>query len=244
MSWLIVILSGVMIVPVITSERIAAQPNAPYRYVFGLLLLIYALALMTEPAEAAEAPAGNTPQIRIPNSSAQYRIRLEREAGATFGLGAPVARLAGQIHQESGWRPDAASIYAQGLAQFTPATATWLPDVCPAIGPPDAWDASWSIRALICYDHYLESRLDGATDCDRWSFVLSAYNGGLGWVKRDRDRASGKGLDPARWFDHVETQSSRAEWARLENRDYVRRILLTLEPAYIDAGWPGTAVCP
>src|SRR5690606_5585235 len=98
----------------------------------------------------------------IPTVSAQYRIRLEREAGATFGIDAPVARFAAQIHQESHWRADASSIYAQGLAQFTPATAMWLPDVCPAVGPPDVWDPGWSIRALICYDNYLHARLDGA----------------------------------------------------------------------------------
>jgi soluble lytic murein transglycosylase-like protein len=242
-SVLLAMLGLLLVAQVVFSQASARQSTAPIRYLLGILLVIYAAA-SAHAACAAEANPGNTPQIRIPNSSAQDRIRLEREAGAVFGLDAPVARFAAQIHKESGWRPDAASIYAQGLAQFTPATATWLPDVCPSIGPPDAWDASWSIRALVCYDHYLETRVDGATDCDRWSFVLSAYNGGLGWVNRDRNRASGKGLDPARWFDHVETQSGRAEWARLENRDYVRRILLTLEPAYIDAGWTGAVACP
>lgn len=242
---LLTLLGVALFGPVVWSRTVAAQPNAPYRYVAGLLLIIYAFALCGEPARAAEASAGSEPQIRIPSRSAQYRISLEREAGAVFGLDAPVARLAAQIHQESHWRADAASVYARGLAQFTPATAAWLPAVCPSVGSPDVWDPAWSMRAMICYDRWLAARVaDAATHCDQWSFVLSAYNGGLGWVNRDRNRASSLGLDPARWFDHVETQSSRATWARLENRDYVRRILLTLEPAYLDAGWSGAAVCP
>ena len=77
-----------------------------------------------------------------------------------------------------------------------------------------------------------------------WAFTLSAYNGGLGWISRDKNRASASGADPARWFGHVEAHSARAGWAFRENRTYVQRILLRLEPAYIAAGWPGEAVCP
>ena len=80
--------------------------------------------------------------------------------------------------------------------------------------------------------------------CDRWAFVLSAYNGGLTWLRRDQQRASANGADRARWFGHTELYTSRANWARDENRRYVRRILLTLEPLYIGAGWYGVPVCP
>jgi len=206
--------------------------------------LIALAALIYREAIAGPALPDPVAQVRIPPASATYRIRLEREAGALFGLKAPIARFAGQIHTESGWEPEAESPYAQGLSQFTPATARWLPDVCPSVGEPDPWDPNWSIRAMVCYDHYLWSRAPGATACDRWAFALSAYNGGEGWTRRDRTLASAKGADSARWFGHVELHTSRARWARDENRAYVRRILLVLEPAYIAAGWPGVAVCP
>lgn len=209
--------------------------------VAALLALTLGLAFITP---AAATSATQAAAITIPERSARYRIALEREAGTRFGLDAPVARLAAQIHQESAWRPDAASKYAHGLTQFTPATAAWLPDVCPDVGSPDVWDPDWSLRAIACYDHYLYANVTGASECDRWGFALSAYNGGLGWVNRDRTRASATGADAARWFGHVELHSARAKWARAENRDYVRRILLLLEPAYIAAGWPGEAVCP
>lgn len=210
---------------------------------YALFVLTLFVLLIWHLALGGDAQASG-PDVSIPATSAQYRIRIEREAGAAFGLNAPTARLAAQIHQESHWRPMAASAYAQGLAQFTPATAAWLPNVCPHVGPPDVWDANWSIRAMICYDRYLYERVTGAGECDRWSFALSAYNGGLGWVNRDKARASAQGADAARWAGHVEYHTARAQWARVENRDYVRRILLVLEPAYIAAGWDGLAVCP
>lgn len=198
------------------------------------LAIVVIAALPYRNAHAADwsnvvGASSTPPRIAIPERSARYRIALEREAGAQFGLDAPVARLAAQIHQESGWRSDAASPYAQGLAQFTPATAAWLPDICPEIGQPDTWDAGWSIRAIACYDAYLYRSVTGASECDRWAFALSAYNGGLGWIVRDRNRASATGADSARWFGHVENHSSRARWAREENRAYVRRILLRSE---------------
>lgn len=86
--------------------------------------------------------------------------------------------------------------------------------------------------------------MTAASECDRWAFVLSAYNGGLTWLRRDQQRASANGADRARWFGHTELHTSRAGWARDENRRYVRRILLTLEPIYIGAGWYGVPVCP
>lgn len=182
--------------------------------------------------------------VRIPSASVGYRLQVERAAAEYFGLQASPARHAAQIHQESAWRPTAASAYAQGLAQFTPATAKWLPEVCPELWGFDPWDPSQSIRAAACYNRWLYDRVAGTTDCDRWAFTLSAYNGGLGWVRRDVVMTSAHGGDDMRWFGQVELNSPRARWAFRENRDYVRRILLMLEPAYIRAGWDGAPACP
>ncbi len=204
------------------------------------LVACLALARCSAPVEAAVSAA---PRVTVPPASARYRIALEREVGAHFGIEAPVARIAAQIHQESHWQPSAASPFAEGLAQFTPATAAWLPDVCPDVGAPDTWDPAWSLRAIACYDAWLYARASGASECDRWAFTLSAYNGGEVALRRERSRASATGADAARWFNSVERFSARAGWAHTENRNYVRRILTSLEPAYLSAGWPGTAVC-
>lgn len=181
---------------------------------------------------------------QIPVRADGYAKLLQREAVARFGLRAPVALLGAQLHQESHWRADAQSAYAAGLAQFTPTTAQWIPGVCPDVGPPDVWDPRWSIRAQACFMHFLYVRTrDTATECDRWAMALSSYNGGAGNLAKDRLLASATGADPARWWGHVELHSARAEWAFRENRAYPRRILFTLEPLYLRAGWPGARTC-
>lgn len=210
-------------------------------WVFGLVLAATLASCMPQPAHA---------QVRVPQAAAQYRLALEREAARNFGLNGSdyVARLAAQLHQESGFRPDAQSPYAMGLAQFTPATARWLPTVCPAVGAADPWDPEWSMRAQACYMAWLQDRITsyryaGAmSQCTRYAFALRAYNGGEGWLNKERMAAQRSGADANDWLA-VEPFRVRAGWAHKENTHYPRVILLRLEPAYINAGWPGKAVC-
>lgn len=202
------------------------------------MVALILLLLFTMPAHAQA----------IPESSAIYRVQLEREAARHFGLDAPVARLAAQIHQESSWRPAAQSPYAQGLAQFTPSTAKWLPEVCPEVGQPDPWDPGWSLRAIACYDAWLYRRVRAIPqgskldECSRWAFTQRAYNGGEGWLQRERTKAANAGANANDWRQ-VERYRVRAGWAHKENIEYPRRILLVLEPRYLRAGWPGKAAC-
>ena len=73
------------------------------------------------------------------------------------------------------------------------------------------------------------------------AFTLSAYNGGLGWVNRDKKLARQKGMDSARWFGAVETvNAGRSVAAWKENRNYPRFILKERQHTYRKAGWgPG-----
>lgn len=185
-------------------------------------------------------------EIIIPETSTRYRVDVQRAAGEYFGLNASPARLAAQLHQESGWRTDAQSRFAQGPAQFTPATARWLPAVCPEVGPPDPWAPHWAIRAAACYDAWLHRRVKPMAGtlrpCSRWVYTLRGYNGGEGWLTRERRAAQALNRDPDDWLA-VESIRLRATWAHSENIRYPRRILLTLEPAYINAGWMGQLIC-
>jgi soluble lytic murein transglycosylase-like protein len=210
--------------------------------IIGGYIALLVVCFLCSRAHAAAAPGGEE-RIEIPPTSYLYRFKLEREVSARFGSTAHVARVAGQVHIESHWKPDARSATAQGMAQFIPATAAWLQSVCPEIGAPDPWDPNWSVRAVVCYDQWLYARVAGATACDAWAFTLSGYNGGPGWVDRDKRRAAANGADPARWFDSVDRFSARGKAAFAENRVYVSRILRVLEPAYLGAGWAGRAVC-
>ena len=176
---------------------------------------------------------------QIPNEAKRWRADLTRAAHAQWGLDAPIAALAAQLHQESRWQANAMShVGAIGMAQFMPATATWWCELnglskqeCQPTNP------VWAIRALVGYDRWLFERVKGADLRSRHAFMLSAYNGGLGWVQRDQKLASSKGLDPLVWFDSVELVNagrSAANWK--ENRVYPKRILIELQPLYATWG--------
>lgn len=213
------------------------------RYYVTIGAVVFAVLVLTGTLESA-----NAAELRIPEASARYRIAVNRAAGDAFGIDASPARLAAQIHQESGWRPGAQSAYAVGLAQFTPATAKWLPAVCPQLGAFDPWDAGQAVRGAACYDAWLyqQTRALGVgttiSPCARWVFTLRGYNGGLGWINRERRAAATSGDDPNDWAD-VERHKLRAAWAHRENIDYPRRILMRLEHGYVSAGWAGDPVC-
>lgn len=181
----------------------------------------------------------------IPVEAKGQQRTLIRTSHAFWGLDAPVATFAAQIHQESRWRADARSpVGAEGLAQFMPATSDWFAELYPSqLGERQPYNPGWAMRAMVLYDKWLHARIQAASPCEKWAMVLSAYNGGLGWVYRDKRLASSKGLDPLVWFDSVERVNagrSTANWN--ENRGYPRKILLRWEPLYERAAW-GNGVC-
>lgn len=210
-------------------------------HIFRTALLLLACAMAT---------AGTVPNVAmadgpaIPHRAYAYQRLLVRCAHASpWGLSAPVAVLAAQVHAESLWNPAAESwCGASGLAQFMPKTAVWLSSLR-GLGDAMPQNPGWALRAMAEYDYHLHSRAKGADDCNRWAFALSGYNGGEGWRKRDQRLATEQGLDPLVWWGSVETvNAGRSKAAWKENRDYPRRILLLLTPLYEAAGWGG-GVC-
>ena len=99
-------------------------------------------------------------QAQVPAAAQQYRAQLVRTAHSVWGLDAPVAVFAAQVHQESAWKPEAISrVGAGGLAQFMPATASWWCDlnkIAPAACQPH--NPTWALRALVGYNKYLYDR--------------------------------------------------------------------------------------
>lgn len=142
-----------------------------------------------------------------------YKPTVIREAQLRFGVPAPAPVVAGQIQQESAWNPRATSpVGAQGLMQFMPGTSQWAA-VQGGFGAVDAFNPAWSIRAGVWYDRWLYDRISAATECDRWKFTLSAYNGGLGWVNKrkklstlplhyDKTARINPGIHPANQFEN------------------------------------------
>lgn len=162
---------------------------------------------------------------QIPDAAPHYRRDLTRNAHLIWGLDAPVATFAAQIHQESGWRRDARSPYAFGLAQFTPDTAAWIGGLDAGLASNEPGNPVWALRALVRYDAWLYARVPGAASlCARMALALRGYNGGLGYVQKE-----------ARSGQPCEVFRSVANCR--ENLDYPRRILTRLEPLYVRAGW-------
>ena len=209
-----------------------------------LVIVLVALLFFADMSLAAgSAHAGET---AIPRAALQYRGQLIREARAVWGMEAPVAIFAAQIHTESNWRNDVTSFAgAQGLAQFMPSTAAWLPSVAPETGTPAPFNPAWSLRACVTYDKWLYDRLRpmraaSLAVCERMAFTLSGYNGGIGWVGKDRALAARTGRNPDRWFGNVEdVDAGRNKSAIKENRRYVT-LIFQRQSAYTAAGWgPG-----
>ena len=220
-------------------ERDGLLPKGAYRNAvlsdfFAFLIVVACLCLLVSVARA-----------EIPTSATRYHRDLVRAAHAGMGLSAPIATLAAQVHQESRWNPNAVSpVGAEGLGQFMPATSDWFADLYPRqLGERQPFNPGWALRALVLYDAWLLKRVHAARPCDKWAMVLSAYNGGLGWVYRDKALASTKGADSLAWFDQIERFNSGRSISNFqENRHYVRRILFEWEPLYSANGW-GNGVC-
>ncbi|MBO9538742.1 transglycosylase SLT domain-containing protein [Herbaspirillum sp.] len=178
----------------------------------------------------------------IPASAAKYRGELVRAAHAGWGLDAPVAVFAAQIHQESGWNPEAVSqVGALGMAQFMPATARWW---CETNGIASSACApknpTWAMRALVGYDRWLFDRVRGLNEFDRLWAMSRSYNGGLGHWQQEAAI-----VRPA--IDHQSVDAACGKAKRhpsfcRENLDYPRRILIVLQPRY--QGWGRSVMEP
>ena len=200
------------------------------------LIAVALLATFSKPRSASAA---------VPAEAEQYRRELTRIAHAEFGLDAPVATFAAQVHQESRWKFNARSpVGAQGLGQVMPSTATWLAQLFPkTLGKVEPYNPTWSLMALVSYDRWLADRIKARNACEQAAMVLSSYNGGLGWLIRDRKLASASGADSLTWFGSVERfNAGRSAAAFNETRGYPRLILRKWEADYIAAGW-GSGVC-
>ncbi|MDR2172672.1 MAG: transglycosylase SLT domain-containing protein [Burkholderiales bacterium] len=199
-----------------------------------LLIVAVLLALFAPTVQAVE----------IPRAAYTHKRLLLQQSRLVWGLDAPTATFAAQIHQESLWRADAVSrVGAAGLAQFMPATGEWIVTVYRDLGKHEPTNPAWAIRALATYNRHHYKLLVGANDCERWAKTLSAYNGGLSRVIRAEAMAEQEGYDPLRWFGHVEmVNPGRSIGNYAENSKYTRRILLELEGVYAGKGF-GRGVC-
>ncbi|WP_198408679.1 transglycosylase SLT domain-containing protein [Desulfotalea psychrophila] len=177
-----------------------------------------------------------------PQKARHYKRIYIRTAHAYWGLDAPVADLAGQIHAESRWQSDATSwAGAEGLSQFMPATATWWAKKA-KLSAPAPTKPLWAMRAQVSYMKWLFVRAQADTPFNKLGLAQKAYNGGETWVRRDQKLALGKGLDPKSWRDVNLVNAGRSASAWRENREYPERIFYKFSPLYKKDGW-GRSLC-
>ncbi len=147
---------------------------------------------------------GSTRWIEHPTDDAG-RARLEQYAAwiraAADEHGFDWVRIAAQCFQESRLDPEARSdAGAVGLMQLLPSTARDM-------GCEDPLDPEQSLRAGVRYQAWLREHYfsdPGLEEVERTNLVLAAYNAGPGRVRRWREAAPDRGLDPDRWRGHVE----------------------------------------
>jgi hypothetical protein len=203
-------------------------------FIFGV-----AIAALVSSSARAEWIVPPAPARPIPALAHKLRPELVRASNLVWGPVGPIPMFAAQIHQESAWNPNARSAYANGLTQFTPGTERDIQRRYAAeLGPGGAFHPIWAIRALVRYDFDLAKSLGGATPCDRMLFALSGYNGGAGWVTRDRALAAKSGRDPLAYAAVAPFNAGRAPQFFKENRDYPVRIVYVLQWTYLTWGPP------
>ena len=197
-----------------------------------LLILVGLLAALLWPAPARAQ--------NVPDEAMRYRRDIIRAGQHVWGLDAPTSTFAAQIHQESRFRINARSpVGAAGIAQFMPSTADWMASTWPADLGGDRGTAEWGILALARYNRHLWERTSAVDDCERMAFTLSGYNGGERWVQARKRMSASPGVC---LFSTCAINPGIKPSNQTENEGYPRRILLTLEPIYIAAGF-GPGAC-
>ena len=104
------------------------------------------------------------------------------------------------------------------------------------------YDPHYQLTAIVEMDKGIFNRQKGAaTDRDRLSFTLSAYNGGEAGVLQDRRLcANTRGCDSTRWKGHVANTSLKSKVPHpgykksfyAINREYVTNVLEVRRPKY------------
>ncbi|AXF86429.1 Membrane-bound lytic murein transglycosylase F [Ephemeroptericola cinctiostellae] len=193
-------------------------------------------AVTPEVTESLVAKSANEPHPR----AGPYKHVLIQQSRNVWGLGAPVASFAAQIHQESRWNATAHSpVGAVGLTQFMPATARWIGTYDTQLAPVDVYNPRWAMRALAVYDKFLYDKVAGINPCERLAFAMSAYNGGLGWVNKRKARSSTPNVC---FGETCDINPGITASNQRENANYPKLILKQFEPMYVRAGW-GVGAC-
>lgn len=179
-----------------------------------------------------------TADAQIPKEAIPHKREALAAWRSVWGLNAPTASFAAQVHQESSWDVNARSyVGALGLTQFMPATAADIQArYAHAFLGLTMYSPAWAFRAQALYLKELYDRLQGRDNCERMAFAMSAYNGGMGRVIKRKSKSA----FPDVCFNATcEINPGISASNQRENVDYPIRILKIIEPRYRAALWGG-----
>jgi membrane-bound lytic murein transglycosylase MltF len=175
-------------------------------------VIAYRFAQFNKQIRQIKDPTGREDTKRF-----QDTIALFSKYGPQYGFDAVM--LAAQGYQESRLDQSARShVGAIGIMQVMPATGAEL-------GVGDIKVAESNVHAGAKYMDRLMTRYfqDAQfTEANRTLFAFASYNAGPGNISKARKEAARRGLDPDRWFNHVEVVV--AEKIGREPTTYVRNI--------------------
>jgi hypothetical protein len=97
----------------------------------------------------------------------------------------------------------------------------------------------WALKAQALYMKELYRQNPAASPCEQMAFALASYNGGQGWTNKRKKLSSQPAVCLGKTCS-VNPGISSAN--QRENEEYPKRILLGIEPRYVDALW-GAGAC-
>lgn len=227
-----------------------------------LLIAMACLLLAASPA-GAQSAAG----LQLPERAKEYLPLLVDRQRAIWPDAPMPSFLGSQVEQETCislrhskcWNPRAELKTSRengiGLGQFTRAYKAdgsirfdKISELAAQHASLRGWswetryDASYQLTAIVEMDKAIYSRVRGAaTELDRLSFALSAYNGGEGGLLQDRRLcANTPRCDSTRWRGHVELYSLKSKVPKSGygqsffhiNREYVSNVIGLRRPKY------------
>jgi soluble lytic murein transglycosylase-like protein len=151
--------------------------------------------------------------------------------------GTQAGLVAAWVHQESRWKATAVSKKgARGPLQIMPGTARDIRRAChmPEL---DLTDMASSLKGGFCYARMIRRQVGKmATAADQDEAMFRAYNGGAGYIHKERDAAHTDGKDDAvapNLRDYC--RSFRSQDSCEENLSYYQYILRWFKKYY--RGW-------
>jgi len=169
------------------------------------------------------------PSDAVPPS---HIIKIIEQEKQRVWVGVNTCHILGQIKTESNFKEKAkriepSGVTSYGLMQVLDVTLNDMIKksiIKDKITPEMMLVAKYSIIAGLTYDKFLWNLCNWTQGNERYAFMFSAYNGGYGWLKRDRKLTSEFGFDKNKWFGNVEYFSRRSWRAFKINREYPVKI--------------------